>query len=102
MYHVSAQGVDERMINVHYIYIYLGVNIAQLVERTTEKPGAMPTRVRIPGAARDFPPRPSFQSGLSYAARTAPVCNRMHPHMCAHPKTGSRTIVWTHEDCTHQ
>ena len=22
MYHVSAQGVDERMINVHYIYIY--------------------------------------------------------------------------------
>ena len=23
MYHVSAQGVDERMINVHYYY-YLG------------------------------------------------------------------------------
>ena len=23
MYHVSAQGVDERMINVHYYYYYL-------------------------------------------------------------------------------
>ena len=23
MYHVSAQGVDERMINVHYDYYYL-------------------------------------------------------------------------------
>ena len=25
MYHVSAQGIDERMINVHYYY-YLSVN----------------------------------------------------------------------------
>ena len=23
MYHVSAQGVDERMINVHYYYYYI-------------------------------------------------------------------------------
>ena len=23
MYHVSAQGVDERMINVHYYYYYM-------------------------------------------------------------------------------
>ena len=22
MYHVSAQGVDERMVNVHYYYYY--------------------------------------------------------------------------------
>ena len=22
MYHVSAQGIDERMINVHYYYYY--------------------------------------------------------------------------------
>ena len=29
MYHVSAQGVDERMINVHYYYsmLYLFVDI---------------------------------------------------------------------------
>ena len=25
MYHVSAQGVDERMINVHYYYYYFGI-----------------------------------------------------------------------------
>ena len=25
MYHVSAQGVDERMINVHYIHIYVSL-----------------------------------------------------------------------------
>ena len=24
MYHVRAQGVDERMINVHYYYYYFG------------------------------------------------------------------------------
>ena len=33
MYHVSAQGVDERMINVNYYYYYscqplLGVNLS--------------------------------------------------------------------------
>ena len=26
MYHVSAKGVDERMINVHYYYYYYYVN----------------------------------------------------------------------------
>ena len=29
MYHVSAQGVDERMINVHYYYYYYTVEISQ-------------------------------------------------------------------------
>ena len=28
MYHVSAQPVDERMINVHYYYNSGGVNVA--------------------------------------------------------------------------
>ena len=27
MYHVSAQGVDERMINVHYYYYYYVWNV---------------------------------------------------------------------------
>ena len=26
MYHVSTQGVDERMINVHYYYYQIGVD----------------------------------------------------------------------------
>ena len=29
MYHVSAQGVDERMINVHFIYIYINPQVTQ-------------------------------------------------------------------------
>ena len=76
MHHVSAQGVDERMINVHYYYIRgaisgfacngkatleNGAGIAQLLERLTEKPGAILTRVRVPGAARDFSARVDFQ-----------------------------------------
>ena len=28
MYHVSAQGVDERMINVHYYYYYYYIHIS--------------------------------------------------------------------------
>ena len=35
--------------------------IAQLVDRPTEKTGAILTRVRVPGAARDFSPRVNFQ-----------------------------------------
>ena len=29
MYHVSAQGVEERMINVHYYYYYLDRTLSQ-------------------------------------------------------------------------
>ena len=29
MYHVSAQGVDERMINVYYYYYYLRLSVRQ-------------------------------------------------------------------------
>ena len=55
----------------------LWAGIAQLVERPTEKPGAILTRVRFPGAARDFlpegcSPRVNFQCRLSYGVRTAP------------------------------
>ena len=34
-----------------------GLEVAQLVERPTDKPGAILTRVRVPDAARDFHPR---------------------------------------------
>ena len=30
MYHVSAQGVNERMINVHYYYYYYYVEVTQV------------------------------------------------------------------------
>ena len=53
---------------------------AQLVERPTETPGAMLTRVRVPGATRDFCPKVNSQRSLSYGVRTAPVCNRRHQY----------------------
>ena len=33
MYHVSAQGIDERMINVHYYYYYLAWTLVLSVDR---------------------------------------------------------------------
>ena len=77
--------------------------VAQMVERPAENPGTILTRVRVPGAARDFSPRVSFQCRLSYGVRTAPVCNRMlqHPRTLKIASTGSHTIVWTHDNTTH-
>ena len=71
--------------------------IAQLLERLTEKPGAILTRVRVPGAARDFSPRVKFQCRLSYGVPTAHVCNRT----LKIPNTGSHSVVWTHENIAH-
>ena len=39
MYHVSAQGVDERMINVHYYYYYYYSLSKQLDEYPKDKSG---------------------------------------------------------------
>ena len=35
MYHVSAQGVDERMINVHYYYQYQADIISKFTDSTS-------------------------------------------------------------------
>ena len=39
MYHVSAQGVDERMINVHYYYIIviMSINSKLILDKQKEK-----------------------------------------------------------------
>ena len=57
--------------------------IPQLVERPTEKLGAVLARVRVPDAARVFSSRVNFQCRLSYGVCTAPVCNCI-PQQCAH------------------
>ena len=61
-----------------------GAGVAQLVESPTEKPGAILTRIRVPGAARDSSPRVSFQCRLSYGVRTAPcaiACINIYAHV---------------------
>ena len=87
---------------------------AQLVKRLSKKTGAILTRVRVPGAARDFSPRVNFRCRLSYGVRTAPVCCRMHQHLCArkNPKHLQPYLLllfffffffffWTHENTAH-
>ena len=74
----GSWGVDERSV-----IPTLEVGITQLVKHPTEKPGAILTRVRVPGAAKDFSPRVNFLCRLSYGVRTAPVYNHMHQHLCA-------------------
>ena len=64
-----------------------------MVERPTEKPGAILTRVRVPDAARDFSPRVSFQCRLTYGVRAAPGCNRMHHCLCARQKSQTLAAV---------
>ena len=62
---------------------------APLVERPTKKPGTILTRVRVPAAvARDFSPS-QFSVLQSYF--TAPVCNRMHQHLCSRLKSKALT-----------
>ena len=85
--HFQTNHRHEEFYIVRYPYpphppYNLGGNVAQLVEHRTSTPL---TQVRFPGAARDF--SPNFQCGLSYVCPYAPVCNRMHSHLCARERS---------------
>ena len=71
-----------------WYFAYRG--IAQLVlfilYCPAEKPPAILTRVRVPGAASDLFPRVSCQCRLFYGVRTASLCNRLHQHPCTRQK----------------
>ena len=73
--------------------------IVQWVERPTEKPGTILTRVRVPGEARDFSAKVNIQCRLSYGVCTAGVQSRSSRPVrtLKIPNTGIHTIVWTHE-----
>ena len=58
-----------------------------------EKPGAILTRVGVPGAATDLSLKASFRCRFSYSVRTAPVYNHTHQYLCI-PCT-SQTLVAT-------
>ena len=74
---------------------YISLDLQQLFthssagKRRTEKAGAMLTRVRFPGAARDFSPSPqlSAQSRSPALFVQLHVCNRMHPYLRARSKS---------------
>ena len=96
--HLPYVGHSAILLRVSF-YNY-GAWRAQLVERPTEKPGAILTRVRVPGVARDFCPSqlpvqtllrcpysPRVQSHASTSERTLKI-----------PNAGSHTIAvsYTH------
>ena len=57
-------------------------DVAQLVERRT---GTLLTQIRLPGAAKRFPPTVNFQCRLSYGVRTPP-CAITCINICAQVK----------------
>ena len=62
MYHVSAQGVDERMINVHYYYYY---------ERYSHGPDhCMKAQIRSKRLACDPRKEPTEHGGHSWCLRS--------------------------------
>ena len=65
----------------HILYAF-GTGTAELVVHATEKPGAILTRVRLPGAARDFSPS-QLPVHTLLRCPTTPVSNRMHQHLRA-------------------
>ena len=71
--HIVSLTLTETTVNVsgtidNLLCIYL-----LLPTCPTEKSGAILTRVRVPGVARDFSPRVNFQCRLSCGVRTAPA-----------------------------
>ena len=84
----------------------LGAGIAQFVECPTERPGAILTRVRVPGAERDYFTRSQHLRLLQTVLR-CPYSTRVKSHASTAvrtfkiPNTGSHTIVWTQENNIH-
>ena len=70
--------------------------MVQLVQRPTEKPGAILPRVRVPGAARDCSARVNFRCRIC----TAPVCINS-VCMLKIQNTGSQRNVRTDENTAH-
>ena len=86
---------------VSWLWLFAWAGIARLIKRPTEKPGAILTRVRVPGAARDFSPRVNLQRRFSYYGVLSASAS-VRPLKI--PSTGSidsRYIVWTRKFCTY-
>ena len=65
-----------------------GARIAQLVERSTEKPDAILTRVRVPGAATDLSPRVNFPGNVDSGTVSAhSLCAVACINICAQVKS---------------
>ena len=80
-----------------------GVGVAQLVERQTEKPVAILTRVQVPVRQIIFLPE-SASSADSLTVSVQPPCAVAcitSVRTLTLPNAGSCTVVWTQENTTH-
>ena len=80
-------------------YPIKGVGIVQLVECPTEKPSAKLTRVRVPGAARDF-----FLTQLTFSADSLtvsvqPPCAITRINICAYVKCPKQWYAYQRLGC---
>ena len=75
--------------------------IAQLVEYPTEKPGAILTRVQVPGTARDFSQSQSTFSADSVQPPVAIACINICAHV-KHPEHWQPKIVMSVFGLTHK
>ena len=87
------------------ILMYYSV-IAQRVERPTEKPGAILTRVRVSGAARDFFSQSQLSMQTLWRCPYSSLCATAYINICAHVKNPKH---WqphhcqdTRKYCTHR
>ena len=69
------------------------MQITQLVECLTGKPGAALTWVRVLGVARDFFPQSASDADSLTVSVQPHVCSHMPQHLCAHSK--SQTLAGT-------
>ena len=58
-------------------------DIAQLVQRPTQKPGAILKQVRVLGPGKDFSPSQLSVHSYGVLIHAAPECNRRHQRLCA-------------------
>ena len=100
----STRGTYSNFL-LSVFYILFTINIlqqheqlaktAQLIERSTEKPGAILTRVRVYGVARDFSPRDKLRCIFSDGARIASECNHIHQHLRIWAFLSAQILSWT-------
>ena len=79
-----------------------GAGKAQWAQRPAEKPGAILTRVRVPGPARDLLPESAFSADsvtVSYSPHAQSHASTS-VYMLKIPNADSKNVVWTQENTT--
>ena len=88
----SFSGDTMAVKGLIYTHFTFGAGSAQSVEVRLKAKRNTDTGSN-PRCGKGFSPKVSFQCRLSYSVRTAPVCNRMHQHLCARSKSQTLAAI---------